>query len=150
MNCTTCKSGQKYWSALKTEQPVTYLAAMAFVYTGCTVCVTIFSTGGKLQLVSIKFYGVTCSYSSRPFLCALPQVYKVSLIRRWLPYRWWNVCKWLVITHVQLLTWYDMHMTPGSGWRLNTWYAGDGHFTSVLASKFDLIKHTDDQQYQCL
>ena len=34
------------------EHPVTYIAAMAFVYTACTVRVTIFSIDGKLQLVS--------------------------------------------------------------------------------------------------
>ena len=37
---------------------------MTYVYAACTVCVTIFSTGGKFQLVS----NFTCSYSSHPFL----------------------------------------------------------------------------------
>jgi len=43
---------------------------MAYVYAASTVCVTIFSTGGKFRSVS-KFYRVACSYSSCPFLCAL-------------------------------------------------------------------------------
>jgi len=37
---------------------------MTYVYAACTVCVTIFSTGGKFQPVS----NFTCSYSSRLFL----------------------------------------------------------------------------------
>ena len=43
---------------------------MAYVYEACTVRVTIFSTGGIIP-AGFKFYGVTHSYSSRPFLCAL-------------------------------------------------------------------------------
>ena len=43
---------------------------MAYVYTACTVRVTIFSTCGKFPPVS-KFCGVTRSYSSHPFLYAL-------------------------------------------------------------------------------
>ena len=50
----------------------------------CTVCVTIFSTGGKFHWFQI--YRVTHSYSSRPFLCVLGSkerasepVHKVSL-----------------------------------------------------------------------
>ena len=45
------------------------LATMAYAYAAYAVCVTIFSTG-KI-LTSFKFYGVTRSHSSHPFLCAL-------------------------------------------------------------------------------
>ena len=38
----------------------------------CAVRVTIFSTGGKYNIpTSFKYYEVTCSYSSHPFLSAL-------------------------------------------------------------------------------
>ena len=40
------------------------------LYAAVRICVTIFSTGGKFQLVW-NFYRVTCSYSSCPFLCTL-------------------------------------------------------------------------------
>ena len=45
------------------------LATMAYVCAACTVCATIFSTGGEI-LTSFKFYGVTRSYSlpSHPVL----------------------------------------------------------------------------------
>ena len=41
-----------YMYVLKVEPPGMYLATMAYVYAACTVCVTIFHTGGKVQLVS--------------------------------------------------------------------------------------------------
>ena len=56
-----------YWTVLKIEQPVTCLVITAYVYSTITVRVTIFSTRGKVS----KFYGGTCSHSSRLYLCAL-------------------------------------------------------------------------------
>ena len=44
----------------------------------CALHVTIFSTGGKLRLFQI--HGVTCSYSSRTFLCALAEYIVVSVM----------------------------------------------------------------------
>ena len=44
---------------------------MGCVYAAYTVRVTIFNTGSKFQ----PFYGVTRSYSSHPFLCALDRSY---------------------------------------------------------------------------
>ena len=58
------QSRQNDWSLLKIEHPVTCLATMAYVYV-------------QYVLVrfnnSDRFQGVTCSYSSCPFLCALDQ-----------------------------------------------------------------------------
>ena len=45
----------------------------------CALCVTIFSTGGKPDC--FKFTDrVTCSYSSRTFLCALAEYIVVSVM----------------------------------------------------------------------
>ena len=47
------KSVPVVWSKLlKIEHLITCLATMAYVNAACTVCVTIFSTGGKFQPVS--------------------------------------------------------------------------------------------------
>ena len=51
-------------TSLKIEHPVMCLATKAYVNMQLRIHVSIFSTG-------FKFYRVTCSYSSHPFLCAI-------------------------------------------------------------------------------